>query len=47
MPKHAKLRRAVEDAENLTPPKTVKAPQLNAVNAKDRTKHGTTNAQLE
>ena len=45
MPKHAKLRPAVESVENLMKLKTAKAPQLNAVNVRDPTKHGTTNVR--
>ena len=45
-PKHVRLRPAVESVENLTKLKTAKTPQLNAVNVRDPTKHGTTNAQL-
>ena len=46
MPKAVKLKRAAESAESPTPPKTAKALQLNAANATDPTRHGTTNAQL-
>ena len=44
-PKHVRLRPAVESVENLTKLETAKAPQLNAVNARDPTKHGTTNVR--
>jgi hypothetical protein len=43
-PKHAMLRPAVESVEQL---KTAKAPQLNAVNARDPIKLGTTNVQSD
>jgi hypothetical protein len=45
--KTVKRKRAAESAESHTPPKTAKTLQLNAANAKDPTKHGTINAQLE
>ena len=44
-PKHAKLRLVVESVENPMKLKTAKAPQLNAVNVRDPTKHGTTNVR--
>ena len=44
-PKHAKLKHAVENAENLMKLKAAKILQLNAVNARDPMKHGTTNVQ--
>ena len=47
MPKVVKLKYVVESAERHTPPKPVKALQLNAANVRDCTKHGTTNVQLE
>ena len=47
MPKTVKLKRAAENAENPMKLKAAKALQLNAVNATDPTKHGTTNVQLE
>ena len=44
-PKHVKLKHAVENAENLMKLKAAKILQLNAVNARDAMKHGTTNVQ--
>ena len=41
------LRSAVESVENPMKLKIAKAPQLNAVNARDPMKHGTTNVQLD
>jgi hypothetical protein len=45
MPNHVKLRLIVESVPNPTKPRTVKVLQLNAVNARDPTKHGTTDVQ--
>jgi hypothetical protein len=45
--KAVKRKPVAENAESHTPPKIVKILQLNAANAKDPTKHGILNAQLE
>ena len=47
MPKHAKRKHVAESAENLMILKDAKARQLNAANAMDLMKHGTTNAQSD
>ena len=44
-PKHVKLKHAVENAENIMKLKAAKILQLNAVNVRDPTKHGTTNVR--
>ena len=45
MPKHVKLKYAVENGENLMKLKAAKILWLNAANARDLMKHDTTNAQ--
>ena len=44
-PNPAKPRPVVESVQNSTKPRTAKILQLNAANARDLTKHGTTNVQ--